>query len=274
MTDKYYFDWSHGKVTVLKNDEEDHTNYFTLFDLLNTIKEPSILIGEATFESFFRDTRRNEFIERAEREGHTILTTPNRATGRHRVALGYTEKTDEIDVQVIRSIANSNVHLKVPGVFNDEDPFHQIRHEANRKLMLLRASKVQIPKKRGDGFLKGTKSQKDFYAEEIISRLPDYDTLDEDLQVSLGNKDGYNKVIVAAVGVCADFVSTQRAFDKLSGLYHHGYPSQIRSDLHLWGYSRRIRGTVPITTYRRALRWLFQAIKDLPVEAPSSLVDS
>lgn len=270
MNDIYYFDWSHGKVTVLKNEEEEPTNYFSLWDLLDTIKEPSTIIGEATFESFFRDTRRNEFITECQNRGHTLLTTPNRATGRMRDKMDL-EKTDENDVKVIRRVAKVH-HLKKPRVFVHDDPFHDVRQAANRELMILRASKIQIPKKNGDGFLKATKSQKDVFAEDIISRLPSFDSLEEDLQKCLGNKDGYNKVIVAAVGVSAKHVDTQRKFDKLAGLYHHGYPSLIRSDLHLWGYSRRIRDVIPISKYRKALRWLFQTIRDLPVEATSTLV--
>lgn len=261
MMDKYYFDWSHGKVTVLKNNESLHKNYYSLFDLLDDVNEPSIFIGEATFESFFRDSRRNEFILRCEAEGHIILTTPNRATGRMREKLGL-EKTDENDVQAIRAIANSGTHLKVPRVFDASDPFLSVRAAANKELMILRASKVRIPKKNGVGFLKATKSEKDLFAEDLIARLPDINSIPEDISKYLGGTE-YNKVIVAAVGVCGKFVNSQRGFDKLSGLYHHGYPSQIRSDLHLWGWSRRLRGKpgYSLSGYRRALRWLFRQIK-------------
>lgn len=260
MTDIYYFDWSHGKVTTLKNDEDEIVNFYSLFDLLNSLTEPSVLIGEATFESFFRDTRRNEFIERCADEGHTILTTPNRTTGRQRDKMGL-EKNDDNDARAIRALAKSGIHLKKPRVFDANDSFIEVQKAANKELMLLRASKVRVPKKNGIGYLKATKSNKEFFAEQLIEQLPDFDSLDGITKKCLGNQDGYNKVIVAAVGVAAKHVSSRQKFEKLAGLYHHGYPSQIRSDLTYWGYSRRIRGRISITEYRKALRWLFGQLK-------------
>jgi hypothetical protein len=103
-------------------------------------------------------------------------------------------------------------------------------------------------------------------------------------QLALGNGKDYNLVIVAAVGVASIHARTTDEFDRLAGLYAHGYPSQIRADLHhyawaggntraklethLDGYGKRIIPSPTVrldgltwTSYRRELRWLYRQLR-------------
>lgn len=271
-TDTYYFDWAHGKVDVLRNDEAEVVTYPSLDALVDTIPRPSLIIGEATFESFWRETNRNDFIRRCQREGHDLRTVPNRATGRWKLKKyppeDYPEYyrqnakfPDDFAVDLIRSIHRDGVHLKKPRIFDPNDPKIEQREVANRELMILRNTKQYKIGKRGQR-LKTMESAKDRFANELISFLPRYRDLLWVRQVALGNGKEYAKVIVAAVGVATKHSKTKQEFDWLSGLFHHGYPSQIRSDLHLHGWWRPgKRELITLRDYRRELRWLYHQLK-------------
>ena len=115
---KIYFDWSIRRGVVAVFGASDEPNYYRdLNELLDSLSEPHEIIGEATFSSFDLAAR-YALIERCEREGHTLLTTPNRLTGRKRRAMGYTDadKSDEIDVLVIRQLVLDGTHLKRPSL--------------------------------------------------------------------------------------------------------------------------------------------------------------
>jgi len=285
--DEYFFDWRSGKVNVLKNHQpkEDQVVFISLDEFLDTLTEPSIVVGETTFESYLLETR-NRVIQRFVDEGHKLLSSPNRLTGRHRRRLGYSDedKTDEIDVHVIRDeYYNTNTFMKTPVKVNPDDPFIQIRIDANRELMILRSTLVRVPLKSGNGYKKNPEKAKDIWAQEIITKLPTYGTLDDETAKALGNGTEYANVIIAAIGVCAKFATTRKEFDRLSGLYHHGYPSQIRSDLHYHGWwnprKRELNKMLGYKTtpqevindptykkefrnYRKALRNLWRYMKD------------
>lgn len=255
-----YFDWNKTQINVLFDDAEDDIVLKDLDSLMDMLTEPSVIIGEATFESF-QLAKRKHVMDRASKDGHILLTTPNRATGRWRKQLypEYNGKPlpDNLAVKVIRHIATkTNTHLKVPGF---PDPaWVQIREAANYRLMTLRSEFRWAYGPRGG---RKVVSEKDDYADELIQGLPEYSTLTSKQKLALGDGKEYNKTVVAAVGVAAEFASNTEEFDSLSGMYHHGYPSQIRSDLHHWRW-RFLRDKVNLTLseYRRELRWLFHQI--------------
>jgi len=271
LTDTYYFDWSAGKINVLKNDAEDDVIYQTLDQLLDEIQEPSVLIGEATFESFNLE-KRAAFMERCEREGHILLSTPNRLTRRRREALfPGIEKSDSVDVKVIRDIARDGVtHLKVPHI-SDQCTADRTK-TGTKELVRLRSTRHLKPKKNGDGYCKSLISDKEILAEEIISHLPEFSTLSLKTKLAIGSMQkanyGYNKVIVPAVYVASQHTDNREDFERLIGLYHHGYPSVFRSDIMHWGWHRRdVPDIITLTDYRYAIRWLYHNVKDLDLRA-------
>lgn len=258
-----YFDWNKTQINVLFDDAEDDIVLKDLDSLMDMLTEPSVIIGEATFESFQLEKRRN-VIARAMREGHTLLTTPNRATGRWRKAMypEYNNKPlpDNLAVKVIRHIASqTDTHLKIPA-FPDSS-WVTVREAANSKLMRLRSEFRWAYGPRGG---RKVVSAKDDYADDLIQLLPEYVTLTAKQKLALGDGKEYNKTVVAAVGVTAEYVDNIKDFDRLSGMYHHGYPSQIRSDLHHWRW-RFLKGQVDLTLsqYRREIRWLFHQIRSV-----------
>lgn len=258
-----YFDWNKTQINVLFDDAEDDIVLKDLDSLMDMLTEPSVIIGEATFESF-QLAKRQHVIERAKREGHTLLTTPNRATGRWRKIMypEYNNKPlpDNLAVKVIRHIATqTKTHLKVPA-FPDSE-WVIIRENANDMLMNLRSEFRWTYGPRGG---RKVVSAKDDYADDIIQTLPEYVTLTAKQKLALGDGKEYNKTVVAAVAVAAEHVDNISDFDRLSGLYHHGYPSQIRSDLHHWRW-RFLKGKVDLTLsdFRREVRWLFHQIRSV-----------
>jgi len=274
-----YIDWSHGKIDVLVRSTNEHFTTRSLDALLDKLTEPTTLIMEASFESFFRETKRNDFIRRCADEGHELLTVPNRATGRWKLKFYPPEQfpqyygnnakfPDELAVDLFRKMHDGGVHLKKPRLFNENDPKISIRKEANNCLMLMRYTKRPKIGKNGQE-LKGMVSAKEYYAEGLIENyLPNYDDLEEYQKIALGNGTEYSKVIVAAVGVAAHFANGDyREFDRLSGMYHHAYPSQIRSDLHFHGWWKTPKGKTPkrdlitLSQYRKSIRWLFSNLK-------------
>lgn len=297
--DTYYFDWSHSKIDVLLNDETEVFQLPSLNHLLDQIKgKPSRLIGEATFESFFRDTRRNEIIQRAADEGHVLLTTPTRATGKEKVRkyppdqfpefyMNNAKFPDNLAVDLIRTVA-AREHLKVPRKFDPNDEWLSRREQACRTLMLLRNTKIVVPatgRRRVDKIV----TAKDLLAEHITEQLPEFDGLETRLSYVLGNG-SYSPVLVAAAAVASVYVNNTREFDKLSGLYTHGYPSQFRSDFHYWTLRfvlkrecERLLGRklgkgegvhLPpadrkrvLRDFRRGCRWMYHQVKELDVES-------
>jgi hypothetical protein len=277
---KIVFDWSLRRGVVAIVVSEDGGKYTpvewkplpdrTGLDLmLDSLTEPHEIIGEATFESYILEHRR-DFTARCEKEGHILRTLPSRLTPRKRRALGMV-KSDENDALAMVDLADKesrfSVYHEPPA---DDDPELLRREGANHDLMILRAS--------GD---------KDKYADGFIARLSAFKDQPEVRRKALGNGKQYNPVKVAAVAIAADYSLTQREFDQLSGLYAHAYPSQIRADLMHWGWaggskrpklvkeidpsgetdkmvpvvpSARVDG-LTLTEYRRELRWLYRQIR-------------
>jgi hypothetical protein len=182
----------------------------------------------------------------AESRDVTLLTVPARGNTWRRAAAGLPEKTsqskqtDREDALAIQQAAVSGAHLKKPGIADPE--WAALRDQAARRFMHLRRS-----------------GQKDTYARDRMRCLPPFSWQPTERRIALGPTENYSTVIVAAVGVAAEFASDRRAFERLTGLYAHGYPSQFRSDLMHWGWGRRPdkRERIRLTVYRRELRWLF-----------------
>lgn len=281
MSKTLYFDWSmRTGVYTLIDWSQDVIVYPTLETAIKFLDPGDTLIGEATFESF-NLTQRYSMIELARSRGITFLTTPTRLTGKTRRRLGYEGKSDEIDVFVVREVAQDPANLKVPA---KPDPESMARRmSANDKLMDLRRSGVLTEKKRTPGRFTFT-SDKDRFADQLIAQLPPFETLDEVKRKALGNGKGYSLIVVAAVGVAAAEARTTREFDHLTGLYAHAYPSQIRADLHHWAWaggntraklvqttgpdgkrmitSKRVDG-LTWTDFRRECRWLYHMLREV-----------
>jgi hypothetical protein len=278
-----FFDWSVGKVNVLLNDQDwqsEPTVYPNLHKLLDSLTEPHVIVGEASFESF-NVFKRREVVERCASDGHLLLCTPTRQTVRHLVSMGFNkaDKTDEMAVHVLRDYAKQGwSYLKRPSLADNPEvrAFGEIRKDANHDLMVLRASKANKIGKKGQ-VNKGMISGKDVWANQIIEFIPKYESLNPNMRASLGNGEEYSKTIVAAVSVCARYVTSREDFDRLAGLSVHGYGCQVRSDLYLHGFWRKLdkakRANINLRkpllrSYHRALRWLFQQVKVVSRQIP------
>lgn len=269
---RLYFDWSGTKgIHTIDDDTELPTNeeekkdgrvkiYNDFNELFIDLTEPTQLIGEATFESFL-PSRRKKVIETAKAFGHEILTTPTRETGRRRRKLEL-KKSDYIDPFVIRDLANDGkTHLKKPS-FVDQN-WVEISKQANHELMIMRNTKIQVGSKRI--------GLKDYFAQLIIRYIPKLEGCSEKTRLVLGDGEKkYSLTAVAAVAIATRYVNNTREFDKLCGLYHNGYPCQIRADLyhHRWGRrftdingkNKKNYGKITLTDFRREIRRLYHWI--------------
>src|SRR5690606_33202860 len=59
--------------------------------------------------------------------------------------------------------------------------------------------------------------------------------VNERIRYTIANEKEYSGGLVATTATAAKYVSNVREFDRLSGLYEHGYPTQFRSNYHYWG---------------------------------------
>lgn len=253
-----YFDWGGGKLTTLLDDTDSIVYYPTCDALLDSLHEPHRIVSEATFESFNVANRRR-VIQRAADAGHEWFTTPNRLTGRTRRAMGHEDKTDEIDVTVIRHLALTNpACLKRPNVRDASDMLVQGLREANSELMVLRRTNRMVPNRSRLGFK--MVSAKDDYARGVASLLPAYAAQPEVRRLALGNGKEYAPVLVAAAAMAAKRSGTRREFEHYAGLFAHGYPSQIRSDFHHWRFRFAARNGVSVSEFRRECRWLYHQL--------------
>ena len=265
-----------GKLPKDKKDKKafgDVKIYPTLAVLLDTLNTPTILVGESSFESFILEDR-EAFMERAKLEKHILLTTAPRSTGRHRRSVGFKKKSDKsdfIDVYVIRDLATGNTHLKVPKMYDLNDEFNQSRVAANEELMKLMSKRIYRKSTRAKkGFMMD--SAKDKFAKELITKLPLYESLDEVEQMALGNGDEYSKALVACVYIAGKHAKNRQEFERICGFYVHGYPSMIRSEIYMHRWSRNLRpfpgkgkfaGRITLTQFRKAVRRLYHETKQL-----------
>lgn len=269
-----YCDWSIRRgVAVVWNDEDDVKYYPDLGAVLEAGARCIIL--ESTFDSFDRDNGDRD-IAAARLLGVSILTISSRVTSRFRKAGGFGEKDDAADAKAIRYAAQSGMHLKVPGKASDELIAKRI--EANTALMYLRSHGEHRPRPKASGYT--FTSLKESMSAEWAALLPDFKGLPEVTRTALsasGGK-GYNLTIVAAVGVAAYFAENGSEFDYLSGLYQHGYPTQIRADLMHWAWAGggtraklngvpedgiRKRDDLTLSDFRREIRRLGSQLKDI-----------
>ena len=260
---EYYIDWSSRKgVLALMEGAEKPVVFETLFTFVESLNEPSIIYIEATYESF--DLKKRREFEEICFNKHVLWQTPNRLTQRMRKRLNFSEKTDENDTFAIRGVVKQCDSLKKPRPVDQTRVL--IRVIANKELMLLRRRR-----------------QKDVFAETLIVHLPSPETLTDTQKIALLNGDGkYSKPTVAAVGIAAKFAYNQKGFDFLAGLHAHGYPSQIRADLHHYNWSggntrRKLsdhkhgygkRDDIKMSDWRREMRWLFHKLRKLYKENP------
>jgi hypothetical protein len=251
----YAFDWSVGRGITAVDPQGFTIGTRSLSELIRVVPHGATVVGESTFESYDRSLR-EQVIQLAESRDVTLLTVPARGNTWRRAAAGMPEKTgqsrqtDREDALAIQRAAVNGAHLKKPSIL---DPaWAALRDRAAARFVYLRCS-----------------GQKDTYARERMARLPHFTWQPDERRIALGPSGGYNAVIVAAVAVAAEFVTDRRAFERLTGLYAHGYPSQFRSDLMHWGWGRRPekRERIRLTVYRRELRWLFAQFKQPGAQA-------
>jgi hypothetical protein len=258
-----YFDWG-NQLTTLTNDSEERIPYPTIDALLDELGgTPHQLVCESTFESY-RVDKRAEVIDRAKNAGHVWLCTPNRQTGRHRRSLGFASKTDDIDVGVIRDLALTKpLCLKAPSIPSDDDKRVTRLREANATLRDLRRTyrTVEAPRTRA-GFKRV--SLKEDYSLNLAALLPAYSSLTPVQKKALGDGKKYSKPLLAAAGIATLYSENRREFEHLTGLHAHGYPSQIRSDVHWWTWNYvKKRGGVTLSEFRREVRWLYHRLAEL-----------
>lgn len=244
----YAFDWSVSRGIAAVDPRGFKLGPRTLADLIRGIPSGATLVGESTFESY--DVRQRERVmQLAESRGIKFLTVPARGNTRRRAAAGLPEKTsqsretDYEDARAIQHAAITGTHLKKPALV--EDDWAELREQARTRFIHLRYS-----------------GQKDQYASGLLRHLPPYILQPTERRIALGPTERYNLVIVAAIGVAAEFVTSRADFERLTGLYAHGYPSQFRSDLIYWGWARQAkkRQRITLSVYRRELRWLFHQV--------------
>lgn len=271
-----YADWGlRTGVTALFPGEEEVRQYKLGTDeFLDDLDGPTRIVMESTVHSFVPEDRA-AFLSRCEKERHELLFLPPRLTGRWIRELGM-DKSDFSDPFVFREMVKRGVHLKHPRERDDE--WESRRYQANRELMLLRNS-----------------GKKDAFAKSLVEKLPPYKDLDAEKKAALGDGKKYSLVAVAAAGIATKHANNRREFERLCGLYAHGYPSQIRADLHHWLYSGgarrarlngeptsvdsktgakkyglRKRDDITLSQWRRSLRWLYAQLRDAGSSVPVS----
>jgi hypothetical protein len=247
------FDWSITRNVAAVDPNGGSHRFRELDELIRYLPAGATLVGESTFHSY--DLRcREETIRLAEARGINLLTVPARGNRRRREAAGWDEKTSQskrIDIEDalgIQLAARSGAHLKKPAP--PDEAWAELRKQARKRFVYLRFS-----------------GQKDRYALELARHLPPLRLEPVTRMVALGKFEnsilaGYNLIIVAAAGVAAEFTSSREDFERLTGLYSHGYPCQFRSDFMHWGWAKqpKKRERISLSAYRRELRWLFRQL--------------
>ena len=214
------------------------------------------MVGESTFCSYDL-AERERVMQLARDRGVELLTVPARGNTKRRAAAGFPEKTgqsrqtDREDALAIRNAALTGAHLKRPAI--PEPAWVQRRDDAERAFVQLRRS-----------------GRKDAYAyrltQHLYGKYPfSHQPAGRRIALGSGTPPNYNLVLVAAVGIAAKHVSSRGEFERLMGLYAHGYPCQFRSDVYHWGWNRQVRKreAISLSVYRRELRWLFHQLKSL-----------
>jgi hypothetical protein len=248
----FAFDWSTTRGVIAVDPQGFKYACRSLEELIRSVPRGVTVVGESTFESY-DPQQREKVMQLAETRDVSLLTVPARGNTWRRARAGLPEKTgqskrtDLEDARAIQLAAVSGAHLKKPAAV--DAAWAELREQAARRFVYLRCS-----------------GQKDAYARDRMRCLPPFTWQPTDRRVALGPTGNYNAVIVAAVGVAAEFVSDRAGFERLTGLYAHGYPSQFRSDLMHWGWGRQPvkRERIRMSVYRRELRWLFHQLKGQP----------
>ena len=292
-----YFEWSQRRgVLALKGEDGlDYELRESLEALLKSLKEPTLLIGEMTFDSFNLERRRATILL-AHELGHMILCVPTRQTTKARYRAGFGEKSPDTlqsdieDAQAIRHEAQHRGALRAPSAACTDQEYLSAYRAVKKELMLLRSTGEYTARPRSEGFT--FHSRKEALPKELELSLPDINALPEYARKALGSSErrangqhkGYNPTALAAVAVLAKHCSSRRMFDRVSGMHVQAYGSQVRSDLMFWvwagggkrgkiytrndpemtpeNYGTRKDG-LTLTGYRNAVRWLYREIRNL-----------
>lgn len=255
------FDWS-MRYGVNAYDGRRHTLYASIDALLDTLARPTTMVCESTFESYDQ-AKRQEVIARAAAEGHRLLTIHPRVTARRRRAehnaacradldiedCGVHGKSDHVDAETIWRIATtSGKHLKLASPAD--------------AAWAARAAKLNY-----DHTVDRWSRRMDAYVERFFAYLGPPEAWDLRQRAAFLRKDrGVRPHLAHAVVRAAEASPTRAEFERLLGLYEHGYPSHLRSDVVHWGYANGKTGHKSFQphswrAYRRELRRAYHIIR-------------
>jgi hypothetical protein len=188
-------------------------------------------------------------IKRAEDDGHVLKTVAPRSTASIR---NRSEKkivnTDKNDVMVIWKIANEGKkHLAAP---RKAAPRVATLHD--RIQFYRRTDKLRFPNKKISEIPE---------IAEIQQKLP-YSSLSPEHKRFLGNGKNYDKIIMIPYEA-AKTATSRKEYEKLLGLYEHGYPSYFRSTIcrRIWDSKNQKLKGYSWTEYRKCLRMCYHKLK-------------
>lgn len=258
----FYFDWKRGQIDGLWEDSDTLVRFGSLTDLLESLDEPTILVCEATVESYNPQVR-TRLIAESTAAGHVWRVFAARLTRRHGRNVGFTEadKTDEFDAWLIRDLARTHPEwLKTPRI-GDEEGLDHLDHiaAASRELNRLRNTNVDFvitPRSRKRKVVTG----KDRWHEHLVTLLPAYDLLTPTQQIAFGDGKSYSKSLIPAVAMATKHARNRADFEQITGLFIGGHPSQIRSDVHHHNMRHK---SISRSDFRREVRWLYHRFNEV-----------
>lgn len=223
----YAVDWS-GKGIEVTDNGTDVTHYDSLEAFLPTIADGSAVVIESTFHSFEK-TKRHEAINHCAERDIVLLVLNPRATELWRRLHGRIEKTNENDVRAIYAIVREGVaFLKVPvcrcaDCMEGDTAFEAFiakREEVAFELIRHRYS--------------GTYDVLLQRAEKYFGTPKDLRKADPELHAILCDGTHWRKPATVTVVVAGEAATSRNEFERLLGLYSHGYPSIMRSNMMYW----------------------------------------
>lgn len=287
----FCLDWRHGKQAIALNGELWEDVYYE-GDLIDFLREHALPLApdvavylEQSFESFYT-ARRNEVIRFCDESGISLRVVQSRFTGHERSRRGLRdEKSDGLDALMIWEIARSGRHWKRPVVMWDGDDGEDRRaavelrrRDRNRRLQSLRDSNY---------------GNADAWRLREVLELARGDCPQEFRWV-IWPKGKMRDTFALSVALAAETVATEGdvltgsrgrdGFERETGLYGHGYPGIVRSNIYyhtlpfVWGQmvgwtkdddeSRRDAmgqdregRKAAERTIRKAARWIFRTVK-------------
>jgi hypothetical protein len=250
-----------------------------------TSGEPACIVLEPAFEAYQR-VAREEFIEAARNSGHELRRITDRITPRVRRHLKETLWGEDCPEKSWTKKDQWYPHMRhLTGVemnrLNDEYDTRAIWHAVVTlgKSTSPVFTTEEIRTRRGDDWLARSAHAnrqavnlrfmdlKPGWNDLLVSKLGEPRTLDRWLADALGV--GIGKEYATFVPSCwlaAGTARTRDEYEALLGLHQNGWASMLRSEVHHWGWKGLIKRRPEMTwrQYRKALRWFYHQVKDLP----------